>query len=280
VVPVEPANPPRLTNLAVRTTVGAAPLIVGFSVGGAGTSGTKSLLIRGVGPSLTALGVTGALADPALRLFDGTEEVGANNDWGGEAQIAALATRLGAFPFSGPTSRDAVLAATAVGGSYTAQLASADATTGTALAEIYDGTAGFTATTPRLVNVSARTDVGGSNLLIAGFVITGPAARTVLIRGIGPALGGFGIPTALADARLALFREGVPVAENNDWHDAPNAVALATASARVGAFALAPTSRDAALLLSLPPGSYTAQVSDATGGTATRNALVEVYEVP
>ncbi|MSU50590.1 MAG: hypothetical protein EXS37_16135 [Opitutus sp.] len=281
VAAADTANPSRLTNLAVRANVGAAPLIVGFSVGGAGTSGPKLLLIRGAGPSLTALGVTDALADPRLGLFSGTTSVLANDNWGGDAQIAALAGQLGAFPFAAATSRDAALAAIAVGGSYTAQLASADATGGTALAEIYDGSSSYSATTPRLVNVSARTDVGGASLLIAGFVIAGPTAKTVLIRGIGPSLASFGIRTALADPQLTLFRDGTLVAENDNWYDASNAVAIVTTAAQVGAFGLAPVSRDAALLLSLPPGNYTAQVSDTAGrGGTGGTALVEVYEVP
>ncbi len=273
------ANPSRLTNLAVRASVGATPLIVGFSVGGAGTSGTKTLLIRGAGPSLAPLGVTGALPDPQLGLFSGSARVLANDNWAGDPQVGALARQLGAFPFAAPDSRDAALAATAVGGSYTAQLASADATTGTALAEIYDGSPSFTATTPRLINVSARTEVSAANQLIAGFVIAGPVARTVLLRGIGPTLAAFGVTGALADPQLALFRDGVTVAANDNWHDAANAVAVATAAAQVGAFALSPASRDAALLLSLPPGSYTAQLSG-TGASLSGQALVEVYEVP
>jgi hypothetical protein len=120
----------------------------------------------------------------------------------------------------------------------------------------------------------------GGNILIAGFVIAGPAARMVLIRGIGPGLTAFGVTNTLADPQLALFRDGVPVASNDNWHDAANAVAVATAATQVGAFALPTTSRDAALLLSLPPGSYTAQVSGNAATNAVGNALVEVYEVP
>lgn len=281
VVATDAANPSRLTNLAVRASVGSAPLIVGFSVGGAGTNGTKPLLIRGAGPSLAALGVTGALADPRLGLFSGTTSVLANDNWGGDAQVAALSNQLGAFPFAAATSRDSALVATAVGGSYTAQLASADATTGTALAEIYDGSSGFTVSTPRLVNVSARTDVGGAaGVLIAGFVIAGPTAKTVLIRGIGPSLASFGIRNGLADPQLTLFRDGALVAANDNWYDAPNAVAMAATAVQVGAFSLPPSSRDAALLLSLPAGNYTAQVSEAGGTNNGGNALVEVYEVP
>lgn len=279
VAAADAANPGRLTNLAVRATVGSTPLIVGFSIGGANTNGTKPLLVRGAGPSLTALGVPGVLADPRLAIFQGATQVAENRDWAGDGQVAALATQLGAFPFSGAASRDAALTAIAVGGSYTAQVTSSDATTGTALAEIYDGSATFGPTTPRLVNLSARTDVDGTNVLIAGFVITGSTAKTVLVRGIGPALAGFGVGNAVGDTQVALFRDGAPVVLNDNWYEAPNAVAIATTAQNVGAFALPPTSRDAALLLSLPPGNYTAQVSG-VGPSASGSALVEVYDVP
>jgi len=280
VVASDATNPSRLANLAVRANVGVdTPLIVGFSIGGAGTSGTKTLLIRGAGPALSALGVSGPLADPRLGLFNGPISVLANDNWAGDAQVTALGNQVGAFPFGAPSSRDAALAATAVGGSYTAQLATANATSGTALAEIYDGSQNFTAATPRLVNVSARTDVGtGANVLIAGFVIAGPAAKTVLVRGIGPALAGFAVNNALGDPQLALFRDGVLVATNDNWYDAVNAVAIVTAAGQVGAFSLPPGSRDSALLLSLPPGNYTAQVSG--NATTAGSALVEVYDVP
>jgi hypothetical protein len=282
VVPADATNPSRLANIAVRASVDAtAPLIVGFSVGGAGTSGTKLLLIRAAGPSLATVGVSNPLADPTLGLFNGSTNVISNDNWSGDAQVASLANQLGAFPFSAAASRDAALAATAVGGSYTAQLASSDATSGTALAEIYDGSSSFTAATPRLVNVSARTNVGGgASVLIAGFVIAGSAAKTVLIRGIGPGLATFNVSNALADPQLALFRDGVPVATNDDWYDAPNSVSVAAAARLVGAFVLPPTSRDAALLLSLPPGSYTAQLSGNAATATAGNALVEVYDVP
>ena len=77
-----------------------------------------------------------------------------------------------------------------------------------------------------------------------------------------------------------VFRDGVLVAANDNWYDAPNAVAIATAAQQVGAFALPAGSRDAALLLSLPPGSYTAQVEARSAGDGVGQALVEVYDVP
>jgi hypothetical protein len=173
---------------------------------------------------------------------------------------------------------------TSVGGSFTVHLAGTGGATGNALAEIYDASAGFVASTPRLVNISARADVGGTNALIAGFVVAGPASKTMLIRGIGPALARFGVSGAIADPQVTLFRGETVLASNDNWYEAPNALRITTAATDVGAFALATTSRDAAILISLPPGSYTAQVGPAAstgaGQPASGGALVEVYEVP
>lgn len=273
-------NPARLSNLAVRTTAGpGAPLIVGFVVGGAGTVGNKPLLLRGAGPSLTALGVPGALGDPRLALFRDATQLASNDNWDGNATVTSLGAQLGAFAFVSPTSNDAALVALPDTGGYTVQITSGDATSGTALAEIYDASSAFSTTEPRLVNVSARSEVGGANgALIAGFVVAGPVARTVLIRAIGPGLAQFGVRTALADPRLTLFSGGTALASNDNWYEAPNAVALGAAATQVGAFRLPTSSLDAGLLISLPAGSYTAQVSGPDG--ASGSALVEVYEVP
>jgi uncharacterized delta-60 repeat protein len=127
----------------------------------------------------------------------------------------------------------------------------------------------------RLANMSTRGRAGsGSDMMIAGFVLTGSASRTLLIRAIGPALGSFGVSGALADPRLELFRGATKIAENNDWSAAADIVA---ATARVGGFPLASGSADSALLVTLEPGSYTAQVS-AAPGIAAGAALVEIYD--
>ena len=141
--------------------------------------------------------------------------------------------------------------------------------------EAYDAGGGATA---RLANVSARSAVGtGSGILIAGFVVN-DGACTILVRGVGPGLAPFNVPGALGDPQLQIFREAQLVAENNDWGSASNSAALMTTAQAVGAFALPGGSRDAALLITLPQGAYTAQVSGVNSTTGV--ALVEVYEVP
>lgn len=279
--PTPAANRGRLTNLSIRTNAGtdARTLIVGFSLGGAGTTGSTPLLVRGMGPSLQAFGLTGFLADPVATMFQTGASVAVNDNWGGSAAITERAAQVGAFAFSSTTSLDAALATSPAGGSYTVQITERNNRTGIALAEIYDAVpaSAFTATTPRLVNVSARTEVGaGNDILIAGFYIGGTTARTVLIRAIGPTLAVFGVTDTLADPKLQLFSGSTLVAENDNWGGDG---ALTTVGDSVGAFRLAnATSGDAVFLATLPPGSYTAQVSGANGGTGV--ALVEVYEVP
>ena len=154
------------------------------------------------------------------------------------------------------------------------QLSAAGAT-GVALVEGYDTEPG--GGRARLTNVSVRSSVGtGANVLIVGFATSGSAAKTLLIRGIGPTLAAFGVNDVLADPQLQLFNQaGTVINQNDNWGGDST---LSSAFGTVAAFALAPNSRDAVLLVTLPPGSYTAQVSGA--GNTTGVALVEVYEMP
>lgn len=131
--------------------------------------------------------------------------------------------------------------------------------------------------TDRLANISTRGRIGvGEDAMIAGFVVGGSAARTVLLRAIGPTLGGFGVPETAPDPKLVVFRGTSRLGESDNWSAEPGASALVSATAAVGGFPLPAGSRDAALLLTLEPGSYTAQVSPASGSGGV--ALVEVYD--
>jgi arylsulfatase A-like enzyme len=123
----------------------------------------------------------------------------------------------------------------------------------------------------RVTNLSARAAVGGvAGTPILGFVVTGGEQR-VVVRGVGPALGGFGVTDFLADPALALGRGQTSVAANDQW-----LAADAPAFASVGAFAFPAASRDAALVVTLPAADYTAQISSAVAG-ASGVALVEIY---
>jgi sugar lactone lactonase YvrE len=133
----------------------------------------------------------------------------------------------------------------------------------------------------RLINISSRAYVGtGSSIEIAGFVVSGPPGGTeqVLIRGAGPSLAQFGLSGVLAQPVLILYDSaGKQVASNAGWNTSADASAIAAAMASTGAFAFPLDSADSALLVSLPPGAYTAQIVGLNGSTGV--ALAEVYEV-
>src|SRR5262245_32949061 len=115
-----------------------------------------------------------------------------------------------------------------------------------------------------LVNLSVRGPAaGGAEALAAGFVIAGSAPKTVLVRGAGPALSTLGVPGVLAQPRLEVFRESVSIANNQGWDAVPDGIAVRNAMRAVGAFEFPAGSRDAALLLVLTPGNYTAHVTPA-----------------
>ncbi|MEO6244071.1 MAG: NHL repeat-containing protein [Opitutaceae bacterium] len=277
----DPATFSHISNLAIRSRAGAADktLIVGFQIGGLGSSGAKPILLRAVGPTLAQFGVTGTLADPSLQLYSGATKIDQNDNWDGNSQIAALSAQVGAFALAGNTSKDAALfRPNFSAGSSSVWVVGGVGDTGIALAEVYDATPdnAFMATTPRLTNVSARSEVGtGNDMLFAGFTIAGTGFKTVLIRAVGPSLDIFGVTGTLANPRLDLFSGATKIFDNDDWGGDER---MTSAFASVGAFALPAASRDAALLVTLAPGSYTVQVSGV--GNTTGVALVEVYEVP
>ncbi len=265
----------RLVNISVRGFVGAgdAVLISGFVVRG----GTLPVLVRGVGPGLAALDVSNVLGQPSLTLR-GEGLVRQNTGWsadGQAAEIAAASARTGAFTLA-PGSTDAALLQPLGSGIYTVQVNGADGGAGVALAEVYD--ARTAPTEGALVNISGRGFVGtGDNILIGGFVVAGEAPVLVLVRAAGPGLIPLGVSGVLNRPRLRVLRGATPLAGSDSWALADSPATIAQASARVGAFAFTQPSDDAALLLFLPPGPYTALVSGADGGTGV--ALLEIYQV-
>ncbi len=268
----------RLINLSTRGLVqtGGA-LAPGFVLSG---TGTKQLLVRGVGPGLSPFGVRTALGDPRLDLFRGGVSAAliSNDDWPGSAAMTAAFAAAGAFPFS-VGARDAALQAGLANtnlGNYSVRLTPAvTGGGGVALAEVYDSE-GLDAPV-RLINLSTLGFVGTSeNVLSAGFVIGGTGTKRLLVRAVGPGLAAFGVGGLLADPQLSVLPAGqaVPVAANNDWG---GTTALKAAFAAAGAFELADGSRDAAVIVTVPAGAYTVLISGV--GETTGTALVEIYDL-
>ena len=265
-------------------------LIGGFGVQG---TGTKQLLVRGVGPALSHFFST-ELVTPQLVLLDNGGAVVATNMGWGNAPVAGASTAsespatattslmnsLGAYTIN-PGSADTAMVLTMPAGNNTAQISGVGGTSGIALCEIYDAD---TATPPsaRLINISARADVlTGNSILIGGFVIGGSTAETVLIRAVGPGLndelpGLFPLSAVLNQPVLTILdHTGAVIYSNTVWGgDATIAATFAT----TGAFPLVSGHADSVVLASLPPGGYTAQVSGLNSGTGI--ALCEIYESP
>lgn len=264
----------RLVNLSSRAHVGSGENVVvsGLVINDADQ---KWVLFRGIGPTLADFGVTDPLADPVLTIMDADGEVVAQNSgWSSDdnaEDIADISERVGAFPLE-EDSGDAALLVHLPVGRYTVHLASAGGTGGTALTEAYE-----IDDIGSLLNISIRGRVNDADTpLIAGFVVTGDQAKRVLVRGIGPSLANHGVETPLANPHLQIESGGEVIAQNEDWEDTDPDL-ITAANLLVGAFELDAASTDAAMLVTLQPGIYTAIVSGAedTAGTA----LVEVYEL-
>ena len=262
------AQTARLANISTRGQVGADAnnLFGGFAISG----GSKTVLIRAIGPGLAAFGVPGTLADPTRKIFDSKNAVVAQNDnWA--ASDSPTFTAVGAFPL--PTnSKDAVVVATLPPGAYSAQISGLGSEpTGVALLEVYDVSG-----PGQIVNIATRLQVGtGANAAVAGFVVNpGAGTRKLLIRGIGPALAAFGVPGALPDPKLSVLDAvGTEIAAALANGAAPQ---LASATTQAGAFAT--DAADAAVIVNVSPGAYTVQLSG-DARTSAGVALIEVYDI-
>jgi hypothetical protein len=268
-----------LSNLSVlaQAGTGSQTLTVGLTVGGG--SGAPPILIRGIGPTLSAFGVGSVLADPILTVYRGVgvTRIATNDDWGGDPAITAANVSVGAFALPAASKDAALFGSGFPAGGYIAEISGKGGTSGTALVELYhaESAGNITATSPRLINLSARTVGGtGANTLVVGFTVGGTGFIRVLVRASGPALTQFGVTGTMPDPKLELYRANGPkLSENDDWD--PSTLA---AQNSVGAFKFPAGSKDAVLSATLAPGSYTAQV--VAGGSAAGVTLVEVYELP
>ncbi|WP_221030678.1 CAP domain-containing protein [Actomonas aquatica] len=262
----------RIINLSVRASAasGVNALNVGMVIGG---SGTKPLLVRVVGPTLGVLGVPGTAPDPALAVTRGGTTVATNDNWDGA--LSATFNQLGAFAL-GDNSADAAIDISLPTEPHVV-LVDTQGQNGVVLVEAYDKHA-VDEGSARLINVSARNQVGaGADVLVAGFVIEGSSNKTLLIRGVGATLADsrFNLPGVLEDPQLVINPLGssTVIASNDNWDGDAQIAAMANT---LGAFSLS-SNADAALLVTLAPGAYTATVSGVNDTTGI--AIVEVYEV-
>jgi outer membrane protein assembly factor BamB/subtilisin family serine protease len=158
-------------------------------------------------------------------------------------------------------------------GTYTVTVTSGSSTVTSSTATVTVSTAA----PGRIVNLSARADVGtGSNILIAGFVIRGTGSKQVILRGVGPTLGtAYNVTGSLSQPELTLINSvtSLTIQQATAWGG--NAT-LAAAFVPVGAFSLPSGSADSAIEVALPAASYTSQISGLNGTTGV--ALAEIYD--
>jgi hypothetical protein len=258
-----------LVNLSTRAFVGTGNDVV---IGGFIIQGTQpaTVVLRGIGGSLPALGISNALEDPVIELHStGGGTIAESDDWIGESSAGPIAS----YHLDPSNSREAGLLATLNPGNYTVVLRSFPVsngnTTGIALVELYD----LHTTGGRAGNISTRGPVAsGNQVLIAGFIVGGSQTKEVVVRAIGPSLSGAGISGALQDPIVEL-RDGSGnlVDSNDNWGNHPKA-------AQIQSEGLAPTQpAESALQVTLNPGSYTAIVRGANGTTGV--GLVEIYDL-
>ena len=258
---------PILVNVSTRLNVltGDNVLDGGFIITG---SGSKTILIRGLGPSLADAGISGFLADPLIELHSGTTSqiIASNDNWKNNQKTEIEATGIA------PTDdAEAALIATLSDGAYTVIERGKQSTTGIGLIEVYDlgGDAGT-----ELANISTRGFVDvGSNVMIAGFIAASVSGGTseFIIRALGPSLGDAGVDNPLADPVLELHdSNGTLLASNDDWKSDQQTEIEATGI---------PPSDDAeaAILATLAPGAYTAIESGKDGGIGV--GLIEFYNL-
>ncbi|MDP9099606.1 MAG: hypothetical protein M3N48_11540 [Verrucomicrobiota bacterium] len=209
------------TRLRVET--GDNAMIAGFIITG---NVSKAVVLRGMGPSLAAFGITDPLLDPILDLRAPNGSVILRNDNWKDDQRSQIEGTL----FQPTDERESVIVASLLPANYTAVLTGKNDTTGVGIIEVYDNNLGPDS---QLANISTRGFVrNGNNVMIGGFILGGAQANArIALRGIGPSLAQFGLSPVLADPTLELRdANGTTLVANDNWTDDPASAVLLTAN--------------------------------------------------
>jgi phospholipase/lecithinase/hemolysin len=253
----------KATNISTRGMVGTGQnvLIAGFTISG---NQAKKIIVRALGPTLSTLGVSGALADPTITIVNSNNVTVASNDNWRDTQE----TEIAASGFAPPNDLESAIIATLAPGSYTALVTGKNGGTGIGLVDVYQ----LDTATSIFSNLSTRGFVGtGDNVLIGGLIIGSGEPPVIVLRALGPTLSSFGIAQPLQDPTLELRdANGALIAFDNDWSDnTPTGIKATLLNP--------PDNRESAIIASLAPGNYTAIVRGKDGTTGV--ALVEAYRL-
>jgi hypothetical protein len=267
----QPGSKSELSNLSTRAVIGSGNnvMIAGFIVTG---NEPLRVAIRAQGPTLAQFGIQHPAIDPQIEIYQqGTPNVvlGSNDSWKNGTNWRLLQS-YGLNPLD---DREAAAVATLMPGSYTAIVSDrGSGGLGVGIVEVF---AIDTASRSRLVNVSTRASVGtGENMLIGGFYLQKEA--TVVVRTQGPTLARYGLD-ALTGTKLTIVRQSdrATLATNDGWNS-PRATGNARLSTDLAGYAPL-DSREAAQVITLQPGAYTALVESADGNPGI--GIVEVFNV-
>jgi len=270
VKPASYSSKSEITALSTRATVSSGDnvLIAGFIVDGNGSSEPLRVAIRAQGPSLKQYGLQHTATNPRLDLYQSSDgrNLGGNDDWKQGANWRLVQS----FNLNPSDDHDPVVVATLAPGLYTAQVSDGGGANGIGIAEIF---AIDSQSADRLSAVSTRGLVGtGEASMIAGFITQ--QATTLVIRTQGPSLARYGVTGVVSGTKLTLYRQsdGAVLKVNTGWN-APGNERLKTDLASYAPL----DAREAALVVTLPAGAYTAIVESADGTPGV--GIVEVYRV-
>jgi hypothetical protein len=239
-------------------------MIGGFIIQG---NNSKPVLVRGLGPSLAGLGLTGVLTDPVLELRGADGALLFQNDNWKDTQRDKIEGTI----FQPGDDREPVIVATLPPAAYTAVLTGKTGAGGIGLIEVYDRDQTVDS---QLANISTRGFVGAQdNVMIGGFILGGNSNARIAIRALGPSLSQFGLTNVLSDPVLELHNgNGVTLVSNDNWTDDP-----ATATTLTAAGLALPAGTESAIVGPFPPGQFTAILAGKNGGTGI--GIIEIYNL-
>jgi len=303
---VIPPDTCRIVNLSSRVEyLENIHPIIGFVVSG----GSKQILVRNVAQGLASQGVSNTIPFPLFILHDQITGKQLNEpgliwsdslitrqpDKDRQDMLAAIFARVGAFALVPGTNNAADIFS--LNGVFSVECGNgSDVPSGVTMLEMYDADDPMMTAPGRLVNISSNGYIGnGDNVMIGGFVVGGTGSITIMIRGLGPMLAQMGVDPAklMTDPMIDLYSVQSILVENDDWK---GQIIVTAAGESLGVIARpattqdfnilgasgSPTAKDAAMIIRVPPGVYTAIVHGKAplfgGDPEVGQAMFEIYE--
>lgn len=271
------SNVSRLLGISTRGLVTASS----FLHAGVIVSGTvnKKVVFMAKGPLLSNYGVSGVLADPYLEVYNSSGSLIYSNDsWGAADSSISISQDIGKTGITSPSSSlEAGLTVSLSPGAYTAILKGTSSSSGSALVEAYELYG--EELDSKLLGISTRGSVTTTSFLYAGIAVTGTNSKKVAFMGKGPLLSNYGVAGVLSDPYIEIYNSTGTLIYSNDSHTSvtgTGAELISSYSSSEG-ITLPSSSLEAAIVVDLSPGNYSAILKGANGTSGI--GLIEAYEV-